>query len=76
MPISKFKATCLAVLARVRKTGQPLRVTRFGKAVADIHPPAPDKPRRGWLGGMKGTLEIKGDIVAPTGDLVEWEAMK
>jgi hypothetical protein len=33
MPISKFKATCLATLERVRRTGRPLRVTRFGKPV-------------------------------------------
>jgi hypothetical protein len=28
--ISKFKATCLAVLEKVRKTGKPVLVTRFG----------------------------------------------
>jgi len=28
--ISKFKATCLAVLEKVKKTGQPVLVTRFG----------------------------------------------
>jgi hypothetical protein len=25
---------------------------------------------------MRGTLEIKGDVTAPTGDLVTWDAMK
>ena len=39
MAISKFKATCLATLERVRKTGRPLRVTRFGKPIAEICPP-------------------------------------
>jgi len=34
--ISKFKATCLAVLEDVRRTRQPIRVTRFGKPVADV----------------------------------------
>ena len=29
--ISKFKATCLSILERVRKTGKPIRVTRFGQ---------------------------------------------
>ena len=38
--ISKFKATCLAVLERVRKTGQPILVTRFGQVIAEIRPPA------------------------------------
>lgn len=76
MPISKFKATCLAVLERVRRTGRPLRVTRFGKPVADIVPPAPEPPARDWLGSMRGTLEVRGDIVAPSGDLVRWEALE
>jgi antitoxin (DNA-binding transcriptional repressor) of toxin-antitoxin stability system len=74
--ISKFKATCLAALERVHATGQPLRVTRFGKPIADIVPPAPDPPRQPWLGSMSGTGTIVGDIVAPTSELVEWEAMR
>lgn len=74
MPISKFKATCLAALERVRRTGRPLRVTRFGKPVADVVPPAPEKPQADWLGSLRGTLEIRGDIVAPSGDLAKWEA--
>jgi antitoxin (DNA-binding transcriptional repressor) of toxin-antitoxin stability system len=69
MPISKFKATCLAALERVRRTGQPLRVTRFGKPIADIVAAAPDTPAADWLGCMAGTLEVKGDIVSPTGKL-------
>jgi len=35
--ISKFKATCLAVLEKVKKTGQPILVTRFGHPVAQIN---------------------------------------
>ena len=44
--ISKFKATCLAVLERVRKTGQPILVTRFGQAIAEIRPPSLPRPVR------------------------------
>jgi antitoxin (DNA-binding transcriptional repressor) of toxin-antitoxin stability system len=71
--ISKFKATCLAVLERVRRTGQPIRVTRFGQAVAEIIPPGGAK-RTIRMGGGIGTMEILGDIVGPTGDISEWEA--
>jgi antitoxin (DNA-binding transcriptional repressor) of toxin-antitoxin stability system len=74
MPISKFKATCLAALERVNKTGQPLRVTRFGKPVADIVPPAREAPDPDWLGSLAGTAEIRGDVVGPTSDLVKWHA--
>jgi len=76
MAISKFKATCLAAMERVRRTGQPLRVTRFGKPVADVVPPSPDPPQREWLGSLRGTLEIRGDIVAPSSELVTWEALE
>ncbi len=76
MPISKFKATCLAVLERVRRTGRPLRVTRFGKPIADIVPPAPAPARRDWLGSMRATATIEGDITGPSGELVEWDALR
>ena len=53
--ISKFKATCLAVLKRVHK-----RVV----SVAEIKPP-PAADTDAWLGSMAGTVEIVGDIVSP-----------
>ncbi len=73
MPISRFKATCLATLEKVRRTGRPLRVTRFGQPVADILPPAAGEVRPGWLGGLRGTLRIKGDITEPSSALVRWD---
>ncbi len=76
LPISKFKATCLSALERVRRTRRPLRVTRFGEPIADIVPAAPDKRSGEWLGALRGTLEIRGDIVGPSSDLVKWEALK
>jgi antitoxin (DNA-binding transcriptional repressor) of toxin-antitoxin stability system len=74
MPISKFKATCLATLERVRRTGRPLRVTRFGKPVADIVPPAPARSVPGWLGSLRGTARVVGDIRVQSSELVRWDA--
>ena len=71
--ISRFKATCLAVLERVRKTGQPIRVTRFGQPIAEINPPGKAK-RTIRLGGGIGSGVILGDIVGPIGDESDWEA--
>lgn len=70
--ISKFKATCLAVLEQVNKTGKPVLVTRFGKPVAEIKPPTPLKKSKRVLGSMKGTAKILGDIVSPAIDEDEW----
>ena len=70
--ISKFKATCLAVLERVRKTGEPIIVTGFGQPIAEIKPFGEAKRIR--LGGGVGTAVILGDIVGPIGDESDWEA--
>ena len=71
---SEFKAKCLGILEEVRKTRTPIRVTRFGKAVAEVVPPTPEERPKSWLGCMAGTGEILGDIVGPTGSLEDWEA--
>jgi prevent-host-death family protein len=72
--ISKFKATCLAVLERVRRTKQPIRVTRFGKPIAEIAPPSGDEKPQRRLGTLGGSIDIHGDIVGPIGDESDWEA--
>jgi antitoxin (DNA-binding transcriptional repressor) of toxin-antitoxin stability system len=76
MAVSKFKAACLAVLQRVRRTGRPVRVTRFGKAVADVVPPRATEPEGGWVGAMLGRAEITGDVVGPVVGPSEWEALR
>lgn len=72
--ISAFKATCLAVLERVRKTRRPVLVTRFGEAVAEVIPPPPAPRPTHWMGSLAGTAQIKGDLVAPVSDK-DWEAL-
>jgi len=71
--ISKFKATCLAVIEDVRQTGKPVRITRFGKPVAEVVPSRPAK-RASRLGCMAGSLEVLGDIVGPIGAFDNWTA--
>ena len=71
--ISEFKAKCLGILEEVRKTRRPIRVTRFGKPVAEVIPPSPVKPAGRRLGGMAGTMEIVGDIVGPISTWDDWE---
>jgi len=73
--ISKFKATCLAVLEDVQRTGVPVRITRFGKPVAEVVPAGPVK-KTSRLGCMKGTAEITGDIVGPIGAFDSWTVGK
>ena len=74
--ISKFKATCLEVLERVRRTRKPILVTRFGKPVAEVTPPSIPSRKGSRLGTMVGTGRIKGDIVSPVVDPNDWEVLK
>lgn len=66
--ISQFKATCLALLDRVKKTGQPILVTRRGEPIAMVVPPPPAQRPATWLGSLKSTAKITGNIVAPLVD--------
>jgi prevent-host-death family protein len=76
MAISKFKATCLAVLEQVRRTRKPILITRFGEPVAEVVPPSAP-PRTGrWLGILKSTGQIKGDIVSPVFRERDWEVLR
>lgn len=74
--ISKFKATCLGVLERVRRTRQPVLVTRFGKPVAQVVPAPLPRPGKRRLGSMAGSGRILGDIVGPGGEESDWEALR
>jgi len=74
--ISEFKAKCLGLIEQVQKTKQPLRITRFGKPVAEVVPPSPPAASSDWIGSMKDSIKIMGDIVSPATDEKEWEALR
>lgn len=74
--ISTFKATCLALLDKVKRTRKPLLVLRRGEPVAQvIPPPLPKKPKT-WLGSFRSTGKIVGDIVSPVLEENDWEVLE
>ena len=74
--ISEFKAKCLGILEAVGKTRKPIRVTRFGKPVAEVLPPPPRKPVGKRLGCMVGTGRIVDAIVDSISGESDWEAAR
>ena len=76
VPISKFKATCLALLKRVKQTGRPILVTRRGEPIAQSLPPPPPERPKAWLGSFRGTGQILDDILSPAALEEEWEALR
>jgi prevent-host-death family protein len=73
--ISEFKAKCSALPKQVNQTKQPLRVTRFGKPVAEVIPAGPPTRQGDWLGSMADTVKITGDIVSPVAE-DDWEVLR
>jgi prevent-host-death family protein len=73
IPISEFKAKCLALIEQVRLTRKPILITRFGKPIAEVVPTSAVIDRAAWIGSMKDSIEILGDIISPAIDEDEWE---
>src|SRR5438876_10910019 len=64
-----FKARCLALIDEVAESGQPITVTKRGKAKVQIIA-VREKPKTLW-GATKGSFKIVGDIVGPIVD--DWD---
>ncbi len=73
--ISEFKARCLAILKRIKRTGQPILITRFGEPVAEVMPATRGAGKESWVGAMIGTAETVGDIVSPVAGPKAWTAL-
>lgn len=73
---SKFKATCLALLEKVKRTGQPILVTRRGEPLAQVLPPPAPPKRMPWLGSFRSSGKIIGDILSPALAESDWEALR
>jgi prevent-host-death family protein len=74
--ISEFKATCLAVLERVRRTGEPILVTKRGEPIAEVVPASRPSTAKRELGVLSGSAAITGDIVSPVVEESAWDALR
>ena len=63
-----FKARCLALIDEVAESGEPITITKRGKAKVQIVA-VREKPKT-LIGATKGTFKILGDIVGP---IVDWD---
>ncbi len=74
--ISKFKATCLAVIERVNRTGEPVLITRRGVPMAELTPTKRKAKHGDWIGSLEGKARILGDIISPAADESDWEVLR
>lgn len=69
MKAGEFKAKCLKVMDRVKKTGRKIIIRKRNKPVAQLVPM--EEKEESLFGAMKGTIHVLGDIITPVGE--EWE---
>jgi prevent-host-death family protein len=60
---TEFKAKCLQFMEKVKQTHEPILITKRGEVIAQLAPP-PAGREKPWL-RLRGSVKIKGDIVAP-----------
>lgn len=46
------------------------------KPLAEIVPANVDEERLAWIGSMKNSVKIKGDIISPANDEDEWAVLR
>jgi prevent-host-death family protein len=66
----EFKAKCLSILDEVQRERKHVVILKRGKPVAKLVPV--EARSTSFIGSMKGSMEILGDIVSPID--VQWEA--
>lgn len=72
LSVSKFKATCLAVLEEIKRKKKRIIITKRGKPIAEVRPL---ESVRGPQAPLKDTLTFLGDIVTPVA-VNDWEILK
>ncbi|MFN9174845.1 MAG: type II toxin-antitoxin system Phd/YefM family antitoxin [Synechocystis sp.] len=71
--LQQFQIRPLELIETVQKTGEEIILTEQGQAIAKIVPLQPLKPGS-FLGSMAGSVEVKGDIIAPIEETWEVDA--
>ena len=66
----EFKAKCLGLLDEVQRQHKEILITKRGKPVAKLVPV--NERAESFIGSMKGTMEIVGDIISPIDE--KWDA--
>lgn len=63
MKAGKFKAQCLKVMDKVKKTRRKIIITKRNKPVAQLVPV--EEKETSLFGAMKDTVHFLGDVISP-----------
>jgi len=74
MAAGKFKAECLTLMEDVRKTREPILITKRGRPVAKLVPV--QRSSDDFIGRLEGIVRIAGDIQSPVEPPGSWDVLR
>ena len=70
----KFKAHCLTLMEEVRRTREPILITKRGRPVAKLVPV--ETSSDDFIGRLEGIVRVTGDIQSPIEPAESWEVLR
>jgi len=70
IPAGRFKAECLQLMEKVRKTRRKITITKRNIPIAQIGPV--DEEEKAAFGKLKGTIQFLDNIIDPIDEV--WDA--
>ena len=71
---AEFKAKCLRLINEMREDGEPVTITRRGRAVAVLSPAPRTDEKPPILGVLRGSVLAYDDPLLPAADPSDWTA--
>jgi prevent-host-death family protein len=73
--IAEFKANCTRLIAEMERDGEPITITKRGRAVAELKPAADPARAKRFLAAIAGTVTLAPDFdPGESMFLSDWEA--
>ena len=71
---AEFKAKCLRLINQMHKDGEPITITKRGRAVAVLTPAGQSDEKPPILGALRGSVLAYDDPFLPAADPSDWAA--
>ena len=73
---AEFKARCLRLINEMREDGEPITITKRGRAVAVLTPAPRSEEKPPLLGALRGSVLVYDDPFLPAADPSDWVAAR
>ncbi len=73
---AEFKAKCLRLINDMGENGEPVTITKRGRAVAVLSPVSHAVDRTSILGALQGSVLAYDDPFLPAADPADWAAFR